>query len=287
MTHGKTFIPGFLQNLDTGAALRRLAVNHRCGNRNTKWAFLMEAGFARIGNCTPAGTPALPGRLPCQRHAGFSLLELIIVLAILAILITFAIFGIGGARANLLADRAMYQVMTSLREARMLAMRNNYKVSIDFDSGSGEISVYQLIPDPLFPGSVDACGWNGSPTWEAVGDDQTDPSLRLENGVFFTGSHWNAGDHPFGAPFQDITGGSFPNIFDSSTTGTIANLLFTADGLFTEYDDHCSPKDKVIFIDSPGADPGSTLNRAVTILGVTGRIDGWRLRNNGKWENVK
>jgi hypothetical protein len=26
-----------------------------------KWAFLMEAGFARIVNCTPAGTPALPG----------------------------------------------------------------------------------------------------------------------------------------------------------------------------------------------------------------------------------
>ena len=31
-------------------------------NWNMKWAFLVEAGFARIVNCTPAGTLALPGR---------------------------------------------------------------------------------------------------------------------------------------------------------------------------------------------------------------------------------
>ena len=281
MTQGKASIPGFLQNLDMGARASRMRIiNKGCDLSRPRAGsgrcprYLFDAG----------GMPALPGQPPYLRYAGFSLLELLIVLAILAILVAFAIFGIGSARAGMLADRAMYQVMTSLREARMLAMRNNWKMSVDFDSGSGEIHVY--APAGSAPNEFE-CGWNISPTWAPIPDSASDPSTRLENGYFYTGSHWGAGEYPFGKPFEDITGGSFPNVFASATTGTITNLLFTADGFFTEYDDHCSPKDKVIFIDSPGADPGSTMNRAVTILGVTGRIDGWRLKNNGKWENVK
>jgi len=43
-----------------GAAYRWLAENHRCVNWNMKRAQMMEAGFARIVNYTPTGTPALP-----------------------------------------------------------------------------------------------------------------------------------------------------------------------------------------------------------------------------------
>ena len=215
-----------------------------------------------------------------RRHAGFSLLELAITMAVIAIIAGLAVFGIISARASLLADRAMYQVMTSLREARMLAMRNNTKIPVFFNPNNNGIDGIEVfMPTPGWTDPDPGCGWYIEPTWVAVGVNETDPSIIVETGRFDTGDNTT----PFGEPF---TGVSLPNVFNSSAfySGASVQYLFTSDGFLTDYNDHCNPRDRAVFITSTGFN--STLRRAVTILGVTGRVDGWRERN-GRWEKVK
>ena len=218
-----------------------------------------------------------------RRNAGFSLLELAITMAVIAIIAGMAVFGIMSARASLLADRAMYQTMTSLREARMLAMRNTDKIPVFFRADTDEIQV--LMPASGWTDTDPGCGWYIEPKWVAASGNATDPSISFENGRFDT----NANGMPFGEPFNDIPIGNLPNIFNSSADYdglSTVRYLFTADGFLTDYNDHCSPRDRAIFITSPGAQAGTTLRRAVTVLGVTGRVDGWR-EKNGRWEKVK
>jgi len=211
-------------------------------------------------------------------HAGFTLLELVIVIAIIALIAGMAVFGIVSARSALLADRAMYQVMTSLREARMLAMRNNTKIPVFFHEDTDRIEV--LMPAAGWVDLDPGCGWYILPTWTTVGGQETDPSIMFERSQF----NHDSNSMPFGEPF---TGVSLPNVFNSSANydGSTVRYLFTADGFLTDYDDHCSPRDRAVFITSPGF-TGTPLLRAVTVLGVTGRVDGWR-EKNGRWEKVK
>ena len=225
-----------------------------------------------------------------RRNAGFSLLELLLTIAVIAILVGMAVFGIMSARLSLLADRAMYQAMTSLREARMLAMRNNYKIPVFFRANSSGASnsmdvIQVLMPASGWTDTDPGCGWYIEPKWITPGGNESDPSISFENGQFDTGDN----SMPFGKPFDGIPIGSLPNIYNSSADydgPSTVRYLFTADGFLTDYSDHCSPRDRAIFITSPGVQAGTTLRRAVTVLGVTGRVDGWR-EKNGRWEKVK
>jgi hypothetical protein len=187
----------------------------------------------------------------------------------------FAVFGIRDILPGMHANRAMYQTIATLREARMLAMSQNRSVSVQFVENN---MIQVLIRDV----PVGSTGW-GADVWHYVRDiaeRSFDPSVTFERGYQFTrnavtldtpdGVGGNAGDLVFGGSIVAV--------------GTAHRFVFTPDGFLTNVNDLDDPVNGTIFIGLPG---GAThLTRAVTILGTTGRIRAWRWRD-GAWHSVE
>ena len=205
-------------------------------------------------------------RSRAMQQAGFSMLELLVVSAMIVVLSGMAAIGIEPVLANNRANKAMYQVVESLRNARMLAMSQNTKVSVQFTADNA--IMMQL--------------WNNdSGKYEDIVNTGVvlDPSTRLENGYQFTRS----GLSNVGMPDNFNNGADYPGdiVFDK-TPVVPANppsrrFVFTADGFLIEDIDTYQPINGTIFIGLP--DGSKNLSRAVTVMGATGRISVWRWKD--------
>ena len=207
-----------------------------------------------------------------RRQAGFSLFELLILVVVISILVSFAVIGIRSTIPGLRANQAMHQVINSMREARMMAMSYNRGVSVRFTANNRiEIRIQIVGCEELWD---DAC-------FDAVGNmpGMSDPSTNLEHGyqLMWSGLVEDMPEEPgpgipsgAGRPADSIVFG-----------GASPRLVFTPDGFLTEDSDFGEPVSGTIFTGLPGSE---NLARAVTILGATGGIRSWRWRNG--WQSA-
>lgn len=79
-----------------------------------------------------------------HRTVGFTLVEVMIVIAIMAIMATIAAPSMRTFMAQRRLNGAARQIMTDLMAARMQAVRDNHKAQVFFYSGSGQ---YRICDD--------------------------------------------------------------------------------------------------------------------------------------------
>ena len=212
-----------------------------------------------------------------RRQAGFTLIEILIAILIVAALSAGAMMAIRNALQNMRANEDMYRVISSLREARMLAMSTNRFVSVQFATNDN-IKV-------LIRNTEDLDIWADT-QWVSVNSMVPlgrDPSTTLENGHIFV-----AGSNSIGLSADDS---SYTSTFEKNIAldALAARFTFTSDGILLRYDDDSAPPgfstpiNGTVFL---GGGPENRLTRAVTILGATGRIDGWR-EKDGTWNKTR
>ena len=183
-----------------------------------------------------------------KQQNGFTLLESVVVLGIMMVMMSFAIFKSTSIMPNYKADSAQDVVVSALRQARQLAITERRDVQVSFDqsfSGPGQVQHinYQVV---------------------AILGDQPQPqvSVALPSGTQFVLE---------GVPDTPMGFGNNAAIYIGSNGAMVGGgppiMKFRSTGSFT--DSVYSPLNGTIFVGVPNQ---AFTARAVTIFGGTGRV---------------
>jgi Tfp pilus assembly protein FimT len=183
-----------------------------------------------------------------KSQRGFSLTELLVTLAVLMTGGAVAVMNISGAVRGSHVETAYQNTLDQLRFARQVAIDKRTVCRVDF-TAPGTISVTQAFAD-------------GTPV-------QTE-TITLPTDVQYT---IVAGMPTPPTPTPDNIGNGRAAIdFDQVKSGGGTTIFFQPDG--SALDAFGLVNDGVIYVARPGDLSGA---RAITLLGTTGRIRGWRL----------
>jgi len=183
---------------------------------------------------------AFPGRAS-QSQQGYTAVELMLVVGIMGVVMSIAMFQIGAARPAFKGDAAMRTIMAQLNTARELSISQRRQMQVNFIAPSTVQIVRQEVP---------------------AGTTTTLSTVPIEGGLSF-GLISGVGDTPdlFG-----ISGGTTGIAF-----GTATQILFSSDG--TVIDQAGNPLNGTVFMAIPAT---ARSFRAVTVFGGTGRIRGFK-----------
>jgi Tfp pilus assembly protein FimT len=179
-----------------------------------------------------------------KQDNGFTLLESVVVLGIMMVMMSFAIFKSTNIMPNYKADAAQDVVVSTLRQARQLAITERRDVQVWIDQGfSGPDSVqhinYQVVTiagDP--PQALLSFGLPKQTQFVLEGVADTPMGFGNSNAVYI----------------GNVSGG--PAIMKFRSTGAFTDSLY-------------NPQNGTVFVGIP-SQPFTA--RAVTIMGGTGRV---------------
>lgn len=187
-----------------------------------------------------------------RKQAGFSMLELLIVIAIIAVLAAVAIFNLPTALRAMRVNNGYQTLLTQMRMARESAVAKRTIFYLTFDNPAQNIRLTQ----------------------RTAGVDQVISTVPLPYDIQFTV-----------VPGMPNTGATTPDNFGTGATaidldignngGVVNQIFFYPDG--SARDNLGRVDSGVIYICRAG-DLMSC--RAVSIYGATGRIRGWQLTRN-------
>jgi prepilin-type N-terminal cleavage/methylation domain-containing protein len=203
-----------------------------------------RAGYAsrNLGAGGPVDRSVTPR---ADREGGFSLIELMLVVAIIAIVSGIAVPVSGNLLKGAKADSATAMALSAIEDARDRAVTERRNFQLDF-----------VPPNRIRISRVEVPGPNKTVVAEAI----------LENGQIFK-------KLPAGVPDTDDKFGADKDV---NFTGTLP-VMFTSDG--TLIDTNGDVVNGSIFL---AHDANKDSVRAITILGVTGLIRTWKWSGT-KW----
>jgi prepilin-type N-terminal cleavage/methylation domain-containing protein len=188
-----------------------------------------------------------------RRDAGFSMIEVLMVLALMGIIMAMSILMTRTSINSMKGDGAMQSVMAVLRAARERAIADRRNLEVRFPTNN-TITIYRR--------EVNGTTETGATTLL--------DTLVLENGVRFT------------APSSTSISVDTPDGFGNGGAvvfGSAITYIFTSEGTFV--DQSGEPLNGTIFLGRAN-DPLAA--RAVTIFGPTALLHGYRW-NGRAWQN--
>lgn len=198
------------------------------------------------------------------RSCGFSLLEMLIVIIIIAILAAVAIPQLLASRRLIKFSGIQQQLVASLREARQKAMTQNRDITLQYDDTNKLIRIFEPLPNPP-PPVVSILGPLG------------DPRNRV---VVLTGDGLLASDLIYGAsptvPVAARKCGDATVV--TPLSGGVVDVTFNARG--DAVDAVSAPTNAAFFF----YENNSKATFAVSILGPGGRVRIWRYNNGTTYE---
>src|ERR1700687_2034209 len=183
---------------------------------------------------------AFPRRAEQSQH-GYSALELMLVMGIMGVVMSIAMFQIGQAQPSMKGDGAMRTVMAQLNTARELSISQRRQMQVNF----------------IAPGTVQIVRQN-----VPAGTTTTLSTVPVEGGLKF-GLIAGVPDTPDGFV---ISGGTTGIAF-----GTATQIVFNSDG--TVIDQNGNLLNGTVFMAIPAS---ARSFRAITVFGGTGRIRGYK-----------
>ena len=180
------------------------------------------------------------------RQSGFSLLEALVVVAIMGILIVTSVIGIRQLLSTSRADAAANTVVSQLRAARELALSRRHNV---------QVTVIPGTTAPNFAPSISYVEMATGVLTETLPAAVTVPLPPNTDFILQTGQ----GDTPMGF-------GNGSAVYIGGVTNGPSTMYFSTSGAFMSGN---APINGTLFVGISG-NPNS--ERAVTLLGSTGRV---------------
>jgi prepilin-type N-terminal cleavage/methylation domain-containing protein len=203
---------------------------------------------------TQSGTGFSKARRGGNRNRGFSMIELMVALMIILIVSAIAITTLRPNLQQARIDAAMREVVDTFRLAREFAIENRRYVNVSFPANN-QIQVTQM--NTLTPG--------------AGGVNPILTTVTLAPPLVF-----NLDGMP---DTPDAYGNAGPIVFEGILNGPVGGMVFQSDGEFLDGVTFL-PINGSVFMGIPGQ---QSTARAVTILGTTGRVRGWKSNGNVTW----
>jgi prepilin-type N-terminal cleavage/methylation domain-containing protein len=189
-----------------------------------------------------------------NRERGFSMIELVVVVSIILIITAISITQLRPNLQNARIDAAMREVAESFRQAREFAISHRRYVQVTFPANN-QVQMVQLNTLTVGAGGV-------NPVLDTV---------TLPPPLIFTLD--GMPDTP------DAFGNGNPIVFENVVNGPVGGMVFQSDGEFLDGATFL-PINGTVFMGFPGQ---QSTARAVTILGTTGRVRGWKSNGNTAW----
>jgi prepilin-type N-terminal cleavage/methylation domain-containing protein len=203
------------------------------------------------------GTILNGGVRDANSQRGFSMIELSVVIMLILIISAMAMIAYLPTLQDARFDTAMRQILDQLRQAREYALTNRRYVQVTFPTIIVGTQTEYLV---VLTERNDL----------TVGAGAVDPvlsSLPIQYPAQYT--LVSGIDTPDG-----FSGGvpTSPIMFEGLAGGPVGGILFQSDGELVDGTTF-QPINGTVFIGYPGK---STTARAVTVLGGTGRVRGWK-----------